>query len=936
MISIKNGHIHELVDMKFTYKFSNLLGTVYRLGDIIFSHDGNTVICPVGNKISVYDLRNNRSHTLPIEARYNYTTLALAPNGIILIAAEEDGEVHIINLNFRNVLYRKRFNRPIKSIKFSPDGKHFALTKENGVFVYIAPGSNKRIFDPFVLERVFHGAFDDTTCLDWSHDSRLLAVGSRDMTTRICAFAKSKNLKEYSIGGMKDTVVGAFFEEKSYNLCTVSADGHVSAWDCSVDADGLIAEKDLYKVKTKSTEDVEDDIPLPEEEDDTKKETKSEGDPDQPKVFYRRRFRVFLDTHLGKHKVSVTAVQYHKRINMLVVAFASGDFIMLDMNDNGAVVHSLSISKQTITSVAMNLSGDWIALGVSSLGQLVVWEWQSESFILKQQGHFNNMRVVIYSPDGQNIATGGEDGKVKLWSSQSSFCFVTFSEHTAAVTGLAFTQSGRAIISSSLDGTVRAFDLTRYRNFKTLTSTRPTQFSCVTVDSSGELVASGSQDSHDVYLWSLQTGRLLEVLAGHEGPVVSVQFSSQPGSTMMVSTGWDGTVKVWDAISNTTARESIALSSDGLCVCIRPDGKQIAVATMDGQITMFNPTTGQQEGNIVGRSDLGAGRADADKITAKKNLQSKAFTSICYSSDGKCLLAGGQSKNVCIYSIDDELMIKKFEITQNRSFDAMDDIINRRKMAENGVNLALVEERDGEGGGKVAIKLPGTRQGDMSRRAFKPEVRVSSLTFSPTGRSWAASTSEGLLVYSLDTDWLFDPLDLDFSNTPSAVKQRLKEKDYSTALMMAVRLNINSLKQEVIETIPVQSITVVVNNLTQLYVEGVLAYLTEAIESTRHIGLYSQWATALVTCHGHNLKTRSPQIMSILNGLQKSLVLHHTNLSKVCSHNEYMLSYLLSQASLRKKRKNDTPKEEQSINEDSHVAPDEEHMEDLFDEDFSL
>lgn len=58
-------------------------------------------------------------------------------------------------------------------------------------------------------------------------------------------------------------------------------------------------------------------------------------------------------------------------------------------------------------------------------------------------------------------------------------------------------------------------------------------------------------------------------------------------------------------------------------------------------------------------------------------------------------------------------------------------------MAENGVNLALVEERDSEGG-KVAIKLPGTRQGDMSRRAFKPEVRVTSLCFSPTGESWCA------------------------------------------------------------------------------------------------------------------------------------------------------------------------------------------------------
>ncbi|KAG0702293.1 Periodic tryptophan protein 2 [Chionoecetes opilio] len=186
----------------------------------------------------------------------------------------------------------------------------------------------------------------------------------------------------------------------------------------------------------------------------------------------------------------------------------------------------------------------------------------------------------------------------------------------------------------------------------------------------------------------------------------------------------------------------------------------------------------------------------------------------------------------------------------------MDEIINRRKMAENGINLALVEERDDERSEKVAIKLPGTRQGDMSRRAFRPEVRVSYLTFSPTGRSWAASTSEGLLVYSLDTDWLFDPLDLDFSNTPSAVKQKIKEKDYST-------------------------VNVVVSNLTQLYVEKMLAYLAEAIESTRHIGLYSQWTTALVTSHGHTLKTRSPQIMSILNGLQKSLILHHNNLTKV-------------------------------------------------------
>nr|XP_053626485.1 LOW QUALITY PROTEIN: periodic tryptophan protein 2 homolog [Cherax quadricarinatus] len=573
-----------------------------------------------------------------------------------------------------------------------------------------------------------------------------------------------------------------------------------------------------------------------------------------------------MDKHLGGKRAPVTAAHYHKSTRMLVVAFASGDFLLLDLNDKGAVVHSLNISDQ-----------------------------------------------------------------VKLWSTQSSFSFVTFSEHTGAVTGLTFTQSGRAILSSSHDGTVRAFDLIRYRNFRHVTSPRPTtQFSCVSVDSSGELVTAGGQDSHDIYLWSLQSGRLLEVLSGHEGPVVSVQFSSQPGSgaPLMASTAWDATLKVWDAIDSTTAKETIALSSDGLCVCIRPDGKQLAVATLDGQITMFNPLTGQQEANIIGRNDLGAGKADADKISAKKNLQSK-WINVYYLEEDRV-------KNVCIYSIDDELLIKKFEITQNRSFDAMDEIINRRKMAENNINLALVEDREDENGKSIHIKLPGTRQGDMSCRAFRPEVRVTSLTFSPTGRSWAASSSEGLLVYSLDNDWLFDPLSLDISNTPSAIKQKLKEKDYMAALMMAVRINIKSLQQEVIETIPVHTISLIVNNLPQLYVEGVLRYLSEAVESTPHIGLYSQWATLLVTHHGQTLKNRAPQIMSTLNALQRALSIHHTNLSKVCSHNEYMLSYLLAQASLRKKRQvEDAENENENSKKLSHTSSDEEmdaedQLEDMF------
>jgi len=164
-------------------------------------------------------------------------------------------------------------------------------------------------------------------------------------------------------------------------------------------------------------------------------------------------------------------------------------------------------------------------------GQLFVWEWKSETYVLKQQGHFFDLNCMSYSPDGSILATGGDDGKVKCWTTKNYLCFTTFSEHEAAVTDLKFLpRKGNAVITSSNDGTVRAFDLVKYKNFRTMKANRDeVHFQCLAIEGSGDIVCAGSTDPFNIYLWSLKTGQLIDVLGGHEAPISSLSFSPTNG-----------------------------------------------------------------------------------------------------------------------------------------------------------------------------------------------------------------------------------------------------------------------------------------------------------------------------------------------------------------------------------------------------------------------
>jgi periodic tryptophan protein 2 len=566
-----------------------------------------------------------------------------------------------------------------------------------------------------------------------------------------------------------------------------------------------------------------------------------------------------------------------------------------------------SISQSNIDFITINGSGEWLAFGSSKLGQLLVWEWQSESYILKQQGHLDSMTALAYSQDGQRIVTTSDDGKIKVWDVNSGFCIVTFTEHTSGVTACQFAKHGNVLFTSSLDGSIRAWDLIRYRNFRTFTAPSRLSFSSLAVDPSGEVVCAGSIDSFDIHIWSVQTGQLLDQLSGHEGPVVSLAFSAD--GSHLASGSWDRTVRIWSIFGRAQTSEPLQLESDVLSVDFRPDGKQIAASTLDGQLTFWSVSDAIQEGMISGRRDASGGRKISDRRTAANSVGTKSFNKITYSADGNCVLAGGNSKYICLYHVGAGTLLKKFTISVNTSLDGTQEYLNSRDMTEAGPR-GLIDET-GEASDledRIDRALPGARRGDAAARATRPEVRVSAVAFSPIGHSFCAASTEGLLIYSVDTEFIFDPFDLDISITPDSILDTLQaaknssssappdssESSFLKALIMAFRLNQAPLIRVVYEGIPASDIPHVVRAVPTVYLPRLLRFVANATDETPHLEFNLLWIESLLSIHGRYFKDNAGTLAPELRAVQRAIDDIRDHLKRLTERNIYELDYLLS------------------------------------------
>ncbi len=306
--------------------------------------------------------------------------------------------------------------------------------------------------------------------------------------------------------------------------------------------------------------------------------------------------------------------------------------------------------------------------------------WSQQALLRGHEGWVNALDI---SADGMLLATGANDGKIKLWQMPEGRALYTLSGHTRSVTQMVFSpnwnrESNQFILASGAnDGTVILWQVSKVSGtWRFRLDDHPGGVRALAFSPDGKRLAVGHQEG--IWIWEMRSRTALLVDRYEHGPV--------------------GALAYWPAAARETGADLLA------------------AAMTDNAIWLF----------------------EGPQVVMRLGGHSRPVISLAFSPSGEMLASGSEDERVLIWTL------RKLAGSQQIVADVEqtlwhEDRIRSVTFSPDGTYLAVGAEDD-------SLQIWDLSRGEQVQFPFRwPRYRIFSVAFSPDGQSIAAGATVGLI-----------------------------------------------------------------------------------------------------------------------------------------------------------------------------------------------